>query len=341
MDTQLLTSDAAAIAQAAALIQDGQVVGMPTETVYGLAADATDPDAVARIFAAKGRPSDNPLIVHIADASALHTVAREVPQIAMALAEAFWPGPLTMILPRREEIPLITTGGLDTVGVRMPDHDTARALIRAAGKPLAAPSANRSGYPSPTTAQHVMDDMHGRIPAVIDGGACACGLESTVVCFDADETVRILRPGFVTAEMLRAVVPSVVIDSGIFRDAKSDEPVRSPGMKYRHYAPNARVTLVEGTLERFTQLIALQQQEGVYALIFDADAADFPYPHRTLGSTAEEQGSLLFARLRELDAIGAKEVFVRMPEKEGVGLAVYNRLLRAAGFDVIHLAELT
>ncbi len=340
METQLLSANAADLSLAAQLIQSGQVVGMPTETVYGLAADATNPDAVARIFEAKGRPSDNPLIVHIADVSDLDAVAAEVPPLAMTLADAFWPGPLTMIFKKRDEIPLITTGGLDTVGVRMPNHDTARALIRASLKPLAAPSANRSGYPSPTTAQHVLHDMQGRIPAILDGGECACGLESTVICFDEDETVRILRPGFVTAEMLRAVAPSVVIDSGIFRDAASDEAVRSPGMKYRHYAPNARVTLVEGSAERFRQLIALQQNEGVYALIFDSDAADFPYPHRTFGSTSEEQGNLLFAKLRELDEIGAKEVFVRMPEKEGVGLAVYNRLLRAAGFDVIHLAEL-
>lgn len=340
IQTQLLSAAPADLSRAAALLQDGEVVGMPTETVYGLAADAMNPTAVERIFAAKGRPADNPLIVHIADIAALETVAAEIPEAARRLAEAFWPGPLTMIFPRRPEIPLVTTGGLETVGVRMPEHPVARELIRLAGMPLAAPSANRSGYPSPTTAAHVMADMNGRIPAVVDGGACRCGLESTVICFDGENAVRILRPGFVTKEMLAQVVADVTIDGGIFREAAVGEKVQSPGMKYRHYAPNAHVTLVEGSIERFRQLVAMQQSEGVYALIFDADAPEFPFPHRTYGANVEEQGSQLFARLRELDDAGATAVYVRMPEKDGVGLAVYNRLLRAAGFDVIHLAEL-
>lgn len=337
MDTICFSTAEADIQRAAELIREGQVVGMPTETVYGLAADATNPEAVRRVFAAKGRPADNPLIVHIADLDMLSEVASVIPPLVPKLAEAFWPGPLTMIMPKREEIPTETSGGLDTVGIRMPSHPAAQALIRCAKLPIAAPSANRSGYPSPTTAQHVIDDMNGRIPAVIDGGACHCGLESTVICFDDAETVRILRPGFVTKEDLLRVAPKVVIDEAIFRSVDASEPVASPGMKYKHYSPKARVTLVEGDFERFSTFLKMQQSEDVYALIFDEDALDFPYPHLTYGASAAEQGHQLFAKLRELDDIGAKSVYVRMPEKDGIGLAVYNRLIRAAGFDIIHL----
>lgn len=338
METELLSPDEAGLQKAAELIWTGQVVGMPTETVYGLAADATNSGAVEKVFAAKGRPMDNPLIVHISSMQELGQVARQVPAPVQALAEAFWPGPLTMIMPKSVRIPPETSGGLDTVGVRMPAHPVAQELIRRSGVPIAAPSANRSGYPSPTTAQHVLADMLGRIPAILDGGTCSCGLESTVVAFDDDETVRILRPGFVTKEMLMEHVPRVVIDPAIFREVSAGERVASPGMKYKHYAPNAAVTLVEGPAELFRQFLALQQAEGVYALIFDADAEQFPYPHMTYGGTSIEQGRQLFARLRELDQIGAKTVYVRMPQKDGVGLAVYNRLIRAAGFDIVHLA---
>lgn len=338
METELLTPDEAGLQKAAELIREGQVVGMPTETVYGLAADATNRDAVAKVFVAKGRPMDNPLIVHISSMEELEQAVSRVPELVASLADAFWPGPLTMIMPKSERIPMETSGGLDTVGVRMPSHPVAQALIRTAGVPIAAPSANRSGYPSPTTAQHVLADMQGRIPAILDGGACSCGLESTVVTFDDDRTVRILRPGFVTKEMLLEHVPNVVIDPAIFRQVSASEKVASPGMKYKHYAPNAAVTLVEGSPELFRQFLALQQADGVYALIFDGDAEQFPYPHMTYGGTSIEQGRQLFARLRELDQIGAKTVYVRMPQKDGVGLAVYNRLIRAAGFDIVHLA---
>ena len=338
METKLLTPDADGLRLAGELLRAGEVVGMPTETVYGLAADATNPEAVRRVFAAKGRPADNPLIVHIANMDMLSAVTDAFPPLAEALAARFWPGPLTMICPKLSTIPPETSGGLDTVGIRMPSHPVARDLIAAAGVPIAAPSANRSGYPSPTTAAHVMADMAGRIPAILDGGACACGLESTVIAFDDAETVRILRPGFITKEMLMEVAPCVIIDEAIFREVRSDQPVPSPGMKYKHYSPNAAVTLVEGSMERFLTYLAMQQKTGTYALIFDQDAADFPYPHLTYGANTEEQGQQLFARLRELDELGADTIYVRMPEKDGVGLAVYNRLIRAAGFDMIQLS---
>ena len=228
METELLTPDEAGLQKAAGLIREGQVVGMPTETVYGLAADATNRDAVAKVFAAKGRPMDNPLIVHISSMEELEQAVSRVPELVTSLADAFWPGPLTMIMPKSERIPMETSGGLDTVGVRMPSHPVAQALIRTAGVPIAAPSANRSGYPSPTTAQHVLADMQGRIPAILDGGACSCGLESTVVTFDDDRTVRILRPGFVTKEMLLEHVPNVVIDPAIFRQVSARDDFSIP-----------------------------------------------------------------------------------------------------------------
>lgn len=215
METKLLSNSTADLQKAAHLLKEGNVVGIPTETVYGLAADARNPEAVRQIFAAKGRPADNPLIVHIAKLEELESVAVSVPELALKLAEKFWPGPLTMILPKHPSIPAITSGGLDTVGVRMPSHLVARKLIELAGVPIAAPSANISGYPSPTTAQHVMRDMHGKIAAVVDGGDCCVGVESTVIALEREDSVRILRPGYVTKEMLETVVPHVTLDKAI------------------------------------------------------------------------------------------------------------------------------
>ena len=254
METKLLSDHAADLLEAAALLQQGKVVGIPTETVYGLAADARNPEAVRQIFAAKGRPADNPLIVHIAEMQALEQVAAVVPPLAVKLAERFWPGPLTMILPKRSDIPEITSGGLDTVGIRMPSHPVARALILLSGVPIAAPSANISGYPSPTTAQHVMRDMHGKIAAVVDGGGCSVGVESTVIALENDDTVRILRPGYVTKEMLEEIVPQVTLDPAILHQLKEGQTVRSPGMKYQHYSPQAHVILVEGEWQNFAAM---------------------------------------------------------------------------------------
>lgn len=337
METKRLSDCASDLLEAAELLKNGQVVGIPTETVYGLAADAKNPQAVRQIFAAKGRPADNPLIVHLADMRQLGEIAAEVPPLAEKLAERFWPGPLTMILPKQAQIPEITSGGLDTVGIRMPSHPVARALILLSGVPIAAPSANISGYPSPTTAEHVMRDMQGKIAAVVDGGACSVGVESTVIALENADTVRILRPGFVTAEMLEAVVPHVTLDPAILHQLQEGQTVRSPGMKYQHYSPNAHVVLVEGTWNAFADLVQQQSETGICALVFDGEGKELSVPCLTYGSDGQEQAQQIFSKLREFDDMGAQKVYVRAPKPEGIGLAVYNRLIRAAGFEVIQV----
>lgn len=323
--------------EAAALIRQGEPVGMPTETVYGLACDAGNADAVRKVFAAKGRPADNPLIVHIADIADWAPLVTEIPPLAQKLAERFWPGPLTIILPRTDRIPSVTAGGLDSVGVRFPAHPLAQALIRASGVPIAAPSGNRSGSPSPTTAAHMMQDMDGRIPAVIEGGSCICGVESTVIALDDERSVRVLRPGFVTPEQLAEIAENVTVDPAVLAKVSADTVVRSPGMKYRHYAPNARVTLVQGGQADFMQYMRVRTGEGVLALVFDSDASACEaenIPYRAYGDTDEQRAAAFFAALRDADAAGVKHLYVRAPRTDGVGLAVYNRLLRAAGYDI-------
>ncbi len=338
VETKLFADCAADLMQAAALLKQGSVVGIPTETVYGLAADARNPEAVRQIFAAKGRPADNPLIVHIADMAELEQVAAKISPLAIRLAERFWPGPLTMVLPKHPSIPSVTSGGLDTVGVRMPLHPVARALICLSGVSIAAPSANRSGYPSPTIAQHVMRDMQGKIAAVLDGGACTVGVESTVIALEQDDSVRILRPGFVTAEQLETVASHVIVDPAVLHELQKGQTVRSPGMKYQHYSPSARVTLVEGSQTAFAALMEqCSKENGVYALVCHNGQNALSVPAYTYGDTDEEQAQQIFSKLREMDDIGAKHVFVEAPRKEGVGLAVYNRLIRAAGFEVIQV----
>lgn len=335
MKTLLLQEDD--IALAAKLLREGQPVGMPTETVYGLGCDATQPEAVKRVFEAKGRPADNPLIVHIADLSEWESLVTEIPPLAQKLAEKFWPGPLTIILPRSERIPVETAGGLDSVGVRFPAHPVAQKMIRAAGVPIAAPSGNRSGSPSPTTSAHMMADMDGRIPAIVEGGNCLCGVESTVVVLDDADTVRVLRPGFITPENLQTVAKNVIVDDAVLAQLSPDIPARSPGMKYKHYAPNAQVIMVNGETSHFLDYLETKQAEGVYALVFDSDMplcedrkiAAVPY-----GDTDAKRAQTFFARLRELDAKGAKCIYVRAPRTDGIGLAVYNRLIRAAGYEV-------
>ncbi len=331
-ETKLLSSSETDIKEAAEIIIKGGIVGMPTETVYGLAADAENADAVAEIFKAKGRPQDNPLIVHIEDIADFEKYAKNVPDMAYKLAEKFCPGPLTMVLPKRDRIPDVTSAGLDTVGIRMPSHKAALALIRTSGKAVAAPSANLSGSPSPTTAAHVMDDMRGRIPAIIDGGSCPVGVESTVISFEGN-AVRILRPGFISAEELSEFA-EVIIDRHITEAAESGERVLSPGMKYKHYSPKANVTIIESSGTDYVKFVNSQGGEGVYAMPFDSDEKFCEIPCIPYGDSSEEQAARLFAALRKFDELGAKQVYARCPSKEGVGLAVYNRLLRAAGFEV-------
>ncbi len=337
METKQLSADAEGIASAAELIKNGEVVGMPTETVYGLAADACNPEAVAKVFAAKGRPADNPLIVHIADLAMLPQLVRTIPPLALSLAESFWPGPLTMIFEKQDCIPEITSGGLDTVGIRMPSHPAALELIRCSGKAIAAPSGNISGYPSPTSAEHMVRDMSGKIAAIIDGGECAVGVESTVICFENERSVRILRPGGITQEMLAAVADEVIIDPAILHELTEGQTVRSPGMKYRHYSPSAGVTMIEGSYDAFCSYVNAHANDGTYALVFGGEGKGLHVPVLTYGSNEQEQAQQLFSSLRMLDDEGAVQVYVRAPKTDGVGLAVYNRLIRAAGFEVIQV----
>ena len=251
MNTYHLNNTTEDINTAAAILRDGGLVAMPTETVYGLAADALNGEAVRRIFEAKGRPMDNPLIVHVAEFSDIERLrlVSEIPEKAIRLAKAFWPGPLTIIMKKGSVIPDEVSAGLDTVAIRIPSHPTARALIKTSALALAAPSANTSGKPSPTTAQHVIDDMDGRIEAVLDGGACSVGVESTVITLVAD-TPRILRPGIITREEIEAVIGSVDVDRAVLNKLESDEKASSPGMKYKHYSPKARVVLLRGEDEK-------------------------------------------------------------------------------------------
>lgn len=333
--TQLLHDTPKDIALAAELLRNGQLVAFPTETVYGLGADARSERSVRAIFEAKGRPADNPLIVHIADIAMLPEIASDVPEIALRLAEAFWPGPLTMVLPKRSVIPEVTSGGLDTVGIRMPAHPVARALISASSCPVAAPSANRSGKPSPTTAKHVMDDMDGRIAAVLDGGLCEVGVESTVICFDDPETIHILRPGKIAAEDLAPYAERVYVDKAVYEQIAPEAKVASPGMKYRHYAPKAKLLPVEAAdFKVFSDYVQANAQENDWVLLFDSDPEVKGVRSMRYGDSAGEQAHLLFLRFRELDEAGAHVVYVRMPDKRGAGLSVYNRLMRAAGFEV-------
>ena len=267
-------TDKNAIAEAAAILRRGGLLGIPTETVYGLGADGLNEDAVRRIFEAKGRPQDNPLILHVPDAGWLERCCADIPDTAYALAERFWPGPLTMILPRRDCVPLRTTGGLDTVGVRCPDHPVTRAIIAAADTPVAAPSGNTSGRPSPTCARHMMEDMMGKIDGIVDGGPCAVGVESTII----DLTVqppRLLRPGGLPLEALEAVLGEVAVDKAVRQKLSDGEKAKAPGMKYRHYAPRAAVTVVTGAPRRSAAYIAAHLPAGAGVICFDEYAPLF------------------------------------------------------------------
>ncbi|MDE6666258.1 MAG: threonylcarbamoyl-AMP synthase [Ruminococcus sp.] len=335
METLLLSEKQLEIA--AQMIKNGEVVGIPTETVYGLGADASDENAVKKIFEAKGRPADNPLIVHLADFSETEKYTSYIPELAYRLAEKFCPGPLTIVLPKNDSIPLVTSGGLDTVGIRVPLHPVMHRLIELSGRPIAAPSANISGYPSPTSAAHVMRDMNGRISAVVDGGQSQFGVESTVVSVENGDTVRILRPGCVTKEMMLEICENVIVDKAVISGLEKDGKAASPGMKYKHYSPSADIVMIDSDLEKFTEYVGNHYGDNVYALIFDGDEKNFPYRYMTYGSDSSEQAHLIFQRLREFDEIHAGKVYVRTPSLDGVGLAVYNRLIRAAGFEVIRI----
>jgi len=327
---KLSASNPADIALAASLLRAGELVAIPTETVYGLAANALDETAVAKIFRAKGRPQDNPLIAHVADVEQARSFVKAWPFTAQRLAEAFWPGPLTFILQRSERIPEIVSAGLSTLALRVPAHPAAQTLLRAAKVPLAAPSANRSGSPSPTLASHALYDLNGKIIAVLDGGPCTVGVESTVVDLTS-EIPYLLRPGGIAAEQLEAALgQKIEISPAVARALESGTPTPSPGMKYKHYAPRADLTLVHGPLQDFLVYAAQENPDGLF--VFDSDAIPNGWPVLRYGDTSESQAQQLFAKLREIDALGWKTALVRCPSKEGLGLAVYNRLLRAASF---------
>ena len=331
--------DNGALRQAGALLRAGEVVGMPTETVYGLAANALDGAAVAKIFLARGRPQDNPLIVHIADKEQLSTLARMVPESARKLADAFWPGPLTIILPKAACIPDEVSAGLDTVGIRLPSHPVARALIREAGVPLAAPSANLSGRPSTTTSGHVMDDLGGRIPAIVEGGPCAVGVESTVVSL-AGDVPRLLRPGGVSLEQLESVLGSVEVDRALREKIGDEVRVSAPGMKYRHYAPKAPVTVVCGDPERTAVYITRHAGLDAGVICFSECAFQFEmHERRVIGSSddVQTQARRVFDALRSFDATDGTEIWAQCPDDTGLGLAVANRLKKAAGFKVVNV----
>lgn len=339
METLFHKADAKGIALGAALLRQGQVFALPTETVYGIAADARNGAAVQKIFAAKGRPQDNPLIVHIADLSMLEGLVSRVSERALLLAHAFWPGPLTIIMPRGPQVADECCAGLDTVGIRMPSHPVAQAVIRQSGCAFAAPSANLSGSPSPTTARDVLADMKGRLPLILDGGACGVGVESTVVSV-VGEHPMLLRPGYVTREQLEAALGEEVLLSGaILEKLKEGEPARSPGMKYKHYAPKADITILEGDFVSFRAYVDARRGENPACLCFTGEAEKLGVPCVEYGRENDggDQARHLFRSLRALDEQGDRIVYARCPQKDGVSMAVYNRLLRAAAFRVVKL----
>ncbi len=326
------------------ILEQGGLVAFPTETVYGLGANALDEEAARKTYAAKGRPSDNPLIVHIADLKDLYPIAGKVPQKAVTLAEKFWPGPLTMIFDKSGLVPHGTTGGLETVAVRMPDDAAALALIRAAGGYVSAPSANTSGRPSPTTAGHVLDDLDGRIDMILDGGPVHIGVESTIVDMTVDPPM-ILRPGAVTKEMLEETVGEVAVDHTILA-ADSKTPPKAPGMKYRHYAPRAEMTVVEGPLERvvdkISELSAAREEEGHRTGIIATRETMHRYSGKSVKciGTREDESTVaanLYAILRDFDDDGTEFIYSEAFASDGIGSAVMNRLLKAAGHHVINV----
>jgi len=332
------------IARAAEAIRQGGLVAFPTETVYGLGADGLNGDAVKKIFAAKGRPSDNPLILHVADPKEVFYLASVVPLKAQVLMEAFWPGPLTLVLPCRNIIPPEVTAGLDTVAIRMPDHPVALALIKASVRPLAAPSANRSGYPSPTTAVHVWADLAGKVDVILDGGAAGVGLESTILDLTGDPPT-ILRPGGVTKEQLEDVIGEVHMDPGLI----SEEAVpKAPGMKYVHYSPQAKVIVLQGqspaVAAKIAELLQVNAGKGLKtALLLSSETwplvrTEQAVYAREMGSRAglEDVARKLYHELRMCDQAGSDVVLIEGYQEEGLGAALMNRILKSAGYEVIN-----
>lgn len=348
METKVVKIDSNQIDQnkmkdAAEIIAQGGLVAFPTETVYGLGADALHPEASMKIYAAKGRPSDNPLIVHIAKFEDLESIAKEVPEQARKLADAFWPGPLTMIVWKNEKVPYETTGGMDTVAIRMPNHQVALELIRQSGCLIAAPSANTSGKPSPTEAAHVKKDLDGKIPMILDGGAVGIGIESTIIDL-TENTPMILRPGYITQQMLEDVLgEEVKVDPGIIASDSLKKP-KAPGMKYKHYAPKADLTLVDGesakVMDKINELVKEQQQQGKKVGVIATDeTADFYQADivTSIGARADEDAIAqhLYKILRAFDDSEVDVIYSESFATPRIGQAIMNRLLKAAGHQVL------
>ena len=342
MKTLLLSAkDGNTAAIAAQIIKDNGLVAIPTETVYGLGANGLSQEAVAKIFVAKGRPQDNPLILHVADASEIEKFCHSIPESAYALAKAFWPGPLTMVLPARNSVPKCTTAGLCTVAVRCPDCEVTRQIIRLSGVPIAAPSANLSGKPSTTTAQHVLHDHDGKIDAVVDGGPCRVGVESTIVDLTEDRP-RLLRPGGITPEQLISVLGDLVIDRAVTAQIDKDAVVKAPGMKYKHYAPQSEVVIVSGSREKAAAYIHRHITPKDRVLCFEEELPLYQDCNPlSYGKESDVQTLCagLFAALRELDDPAVSKVYARCPEGNGVAYAVQNRLKKAAAFHIINGEE--
>ena len=341
METKWFTlrtvEDKESIAQAADILRRGGLLAIPTETVYGLGANGLDETAVLHIFEAKGRPQDNPLILHIPDASWLTRYCEDVPDAAYKLAERFWPGPLTMILKKKPCVPLRTTGGLETVGMRCPDHAVTRAIIEASGVPVAAPSANTSGRPSCTTAEHVREDMWGKIDGIVDGGPCQVGVESTILDLTCTPP-RLLRPSGLPLEALEEVAGPVAVDKAVTERLKDGEQPKAPGMKYRHYAPKAPVTVVTGPAEASAQTILQMVKPGDGVICFDEFAELFKEQEvECLGPSQDKriQAQRVFDALRAFDSKDAAQIYAQCPDSQGLGLAISNRLKKAAGFKTI------
>ena len=324
MDNNTLIQPASpeSITRAATLLRTGEPVAFPTETVYGLGADGLNPTAIEKIFRAKGRPADNPLILHVSSIENAQRLVSEWPETAEKAARAFWPGPLTVILPKSAIVPDIVTAGLPSVAIRMPAHPVAKALIEQADMPIAAPSANRSGAPSPTTAQHVFDDLNGKIPLILDGGSCVHGLESTVLDLTG-QTPTILRPGAATLEMLAEVLGEVALSPAALAPLSENQPAPSPGLKHTHYSPRACVILYAGPAAEQTAKQQSKIEKNSIYIEFSKDFTD------------------LYEKLRHADDQNAERIYVVLPEGKGLALAAKNRLLRAAGFKVIHTEEKT
>ena len=325
------------ISAAAKILREGGLVAIPTETVYGLGANGLDPNAVNRIFEAKGRPQDNPLIIHVTGAQWLPRYCRDIPPIAYVLARKFWPGPLTMILKRSPVVPDETTAGLDTVAVRCPNHPVTLSIIREAGIPIAAPSANTSGRPSCTTAQDVLEDMDGKIEGVVDGGACTVGVESTILDLTC-EPPRLLRPGGLPLEDLERLIGHIDVDKAVTGKLEEGEKPKAPGMKYRHYAPKAPVTVVTGSPEASAAEITRRVSPTSGVICFDEYVHMFPEQEvHALGPAADKltQAQRVFDALRTFDGSAVTEVYAQCPDNRGLGLAIGNRLKKAAGFHII------